>query len=130
MTTPTIDLNNRYQIIESPLGPLISESRSTVFDVLEMQNKGRDLYEISMILNLTPLQVETAFRYIDQHREQLQPQLDEILRIAAERRQYYEAIYAERQKIIDAQPMTPKRKKLKELIAKNRARREANANYS
>lgn len=127
MTTKTIDLDNRYQIIESDLGPLISESRSTVYDVLELDNKGRNDIEISIVLNLTPLQVKTALRYIEQHRERLQPELDEILRIAAERKKHYDAIYAEIRKKIDAQPMTPERAKFKEIVARNRARREADA---
>ena len=132
MTPMTIQLKDptRYHIIESDLGPLISESRSTVYDVLEMQNKGYGLYEISEIFNLTPLQVETAFNYIEQHRERLQPELDEILKIAAERRRYYDGIYKEIQRKIDQQPLTPERAKLKAIIAQNRARREADANRS
>jgi uncharacterized protein (DUF433 family) len=79
----------RYHIIESNLGPLISESRMTVYDVLEAQNNGETLYEISMNRNLSPMQVQVAFEYIEQHRERLQAELDEILRIAAERKRYY-----------------------------------------
>jgi uncharacterized protein (DUF433 family) len=58
----------RYHIIESNLGPLISESRMTVYDVLEAQINGETLYEISMNRNLSPMQVQVAFEYIEQHR--------------------------------------------------------------
>ena len=129
MTPMTIQLKDptRYHIIESDLGPLISESRSTVYDVLEMQNKGYGLYEISEIFNLTPLQVETALDYIDQHRERLQPQLDEILKIADERRRHYERIHEEIREKIAKQPMTEKRAKLLAIKAQILAEQKKNA---
>ena len=120
----------RYHIIESNVGPLISESRMTVYDVLEEQNYGVSLYEISMNRNLTPMQVQVAFDYIEQHRERLQAELDEILVIAAERKRHYDAVAEERRQEIAKLPMTPQRAKLHELIAKNRAQRESNANHS
>ena len=97
----------RYEIVETNIGPLISESRSTVYDVLEAQNKGKTLYEISMDSNLTPLQVKTAFEYIDKHRERLQAELADILEIATQREAYYKAIAEERRKRLV--PMTPER---------------------
>lgn len=85
-------LQERYCIIESDTGPLISESRCTVFDVMELQDAGETLHAISAILNLTPLQVETAFDYIGLHRARLEPQLADILRQRAERETYYRLI--------------------------------------
>lgn len=120
----------RYHIIESDLGPLISESRMTVYDVLEAQNSGQTLYEISMNRNLSPMQVQVAFEYIEQHRERLQAELEEILKVAAERKRYYDAIAEEIRQKIAQLPMTPQRAKLQELIAQNRARREVNANHT
>jgi len=120
----------RYHIIESDLGPLISESRMTVYDVLEAQNDGQTLYEISMNRNLTPMQVQVAFDYIEQHRERLQAELDEILRKAAERKRYYDTVAEEAKRRIAELPMTPEREKLQKLIAQNRARRKADADHS
>ena len=85
-------LQARYRIIESDIGPLISESRCTVFDVMMLYDAGEALYGISTILNLTPLQVEIALDYIAQHRATLEPQVAEILRQRAERETYYRAI--------------------------------------
>ena len=68
-------LHARYRIIESDIGPLISESRCTVFDVMILYDAGEALYGISTILNLTPLQVEIALDYIAQHRSTLEPQV-------------------------------------------------------
>ncbi len=129
MTIQTKD-PTRYHIIESNIGPLISESRMTVYDVLEAQNNGDTLYEISMERNLSPMQVQVAFDYIEQHRERLQAELDEILKIAAERKRHYDAIAEEMKQKIAQLPMTPERAKLQELIAKNRTRRKVNADCS
>ncbi len=111
--------STRYHIIESDLGPLISESRMTVYDVLEAQNNGETLYEISMNRNLSPMQVQVAFDYIEQHRERLQAELDEILRIAAERKRHYDAIAEEMKQKIAQLPMTPQRQAFYALRAKH-----------
>jgi len=98
---------SRYKIIESEIGPLISESRSTVYDILEAKNSGKTLYEISLDSNLTPLQVQTAFDYIETHHDALQTTLAEILERDAERKKHYLSIAAERRK--RSVPMTPER---------------------
>ena len=116
----------RYEIIESSIGPLISESRSTVYDILEAQNKGKTLYEISMDSSLTPLQVRAAFAYIEKHRERLQVELDEIIKRDAERERHYNAIAAERRKI--PLPMTPQRTAFYARLAQIRQTREGKSN--
>jgi uncharacterized protein (DUF433 family) len=120
----------RYHIIESDLGPLISESRMTVYDVLEAQNNGETVYEIGINRNLSPMQVQVTFDYIEQHREQLQAELEEILRNAAERKRHYDAVAEEAKQKIAKLPSTPERAKLQELIAQNRTRRETDADHS
>ncbi len=104
-------LQERYHIIESDIGPLISESRCTVFDVMELQDAGESLHAISAILNLTPLQVETALDYIELHRVRLEPQLADILRQRAERESYYRSIAGEIFERIASAPMTETRAK-------------------
>ena len=120
-------MNNfsRYQIIESGIGPLISESRTTVYDVLEAYDEGLSLYDICRTYNLRPLQLETALEYIEKHRERLEPELAEILKKKAERERHYNAIAAEIRKKIAQEPMTPKRAAFYALLEKNRQRRAA-----
>jgi len=110
--------NSRYSIIETSIGPMISKSRTSVYDVMISHNKGRDIYEISMIYNLTPLQVQTAVQYIQQHRQKLELELEQILKEKAEFERYHRAIAAEREKI--PLPMTPRRKAFYALREKNR----------
>jgi len=112
-------LQERYRIIESDIGPLISESRCTVFDVMELSDAGESLYAISAILNLTPLQVEVALIYIAQHRATLAPQLAEILQQRTEREAYYRAIADEIFGRSAHAPMTEARAKFAALRERN-----------
>jgi hypothetical protein len=119
-----IDLKNRYQILETDLGPMISDSRSSVYDVMEMEEKGYDAAEIAMIFNLTPLQVQTALDYIVEHRERLTPILHELLHKKKEREAYYRAKQEDlRRKVV---PIPAEKQalyeKFIELKKKNRAR--------
>ncbi len=99
----------RYRIVETDSGPLISESRTSVFDVMEAQAAGDSVDQIAMTFNLSPLQVQTALAYIVQHRAALEPQLAEALRLRGEREHYYRAIQAEIKQKITQLPMTPQR---------------------
>ena len=116
--------NPDYQILETELGPMISRSRTSVYDVMEMQNKGYDLLSLCTIHNLNPVQVMVALEYIEQHRKRLEPELKELLEKRAEREQYYRLLAAERQKMIAQKPMTPKRAAFYVQRERNRRLRE------
>ena len=120
--TQAATANTVITIIESEIGPLISESRATVYDVLEAHNEGYAPSEIARLYNLSPHQVQVALAYIAQHRAALEAKLQEILKTAAQREQYYRARAAEleREKPIC---MTPQRRALQDLIDQNRRSR-------
>lgn len=88
-----------YEIIETSLGPMISRSRTTVYDVMLANDAEHDMYRICVNYNLTPLQVMVALEYIEQHREKLELELKDILKKKAEREEYYRTIAAKRKKI-------------------------------
>ncbi|MEZ4733426.1 MAG: DUF433 domain-containing protein [Caldilineaceae bacterium] len=108
-------------ILETELGPLISESRSSVYDVMEAYDEGYSPAEIRDIYNLSPHQVKVALAYIAAHRAQLEPELKEILIKKAERERYYRALEAEIRKQRPVE-MTPKRLALQKLIDESRRR--------
>jgi hypothetical protein len=118
-----VNLKERYQILETNLGPMISESRSSVYDVMEMEAQGYDTAEIATIFNLTVLQVETALEYIEAHRNQLTPILYELLAKKQEREAYHRAVQERIQAEIAQLPMTQERQTFYRLLEKNRARR-------
>lgn len=108
-----------YRVIDTDNGPMISDSRTTIYDVLLSQQEGDDFFAICVIHNLKPLQVEVALEYIEENREQLEAELPRLLEIKAENERYHRAIAAEKQKIIDQLPMTPRRAAFYALREKN-----------
>jgi uncharacterized protein (DUF433 family) len=105
----------RYKIIETDIGPLISESRVSVFDVMEAHDAGDSPYEIGLTFNLSPLQVETALAYIAQYRAELEPQLAQIKRQLVERKAFYRRQAAEFDAYVANLPMTSQRAALRVL---------------
>lgn len=99
----------RYMIIETSMGPMISESRVSVFDVMEAHDAGDSIYEIALTFNLSPMQVETALAYISQHRDELEPQLAEIEQAMVARQAYYRGRANQIDQYVAALPMTPER---------------------
>ncbi len=105
----------RYAIVETDMGPLISESRVSVFDVLEAHDAGDSPYEIGLTFNLSPMQVETALVYITQNRAELEPQLAQIKQQLAEREAFYRRQAAEVDGYVATLPMTSQRAALRVL---------------
>ena len=109
-----------YKVLETELGPMISESRTSVYDVLLSEQEGDDFFAICVIHNLKPLQVQVALEYIEEHRAQLEAELPELLAKKAENERYHRAIVAEREELIGELPMTPKRAAFYALREKHR----------
>lgn len=109
-----------YQVVETEIGPMVGESRTSVYDVLLSLKEGDDFFALCVIHNLKPVQVQVALEYIEEHREQLEAKLPELLAKKAENERYHRAIAAERERLIAQLPMTPKRKALYALREKNR----------
>lgn len=109
-----------YRVIETEIGPMVGQSRTSVYDVLLSLKQGDDFFAICVIHNLKPVQVHTALEYIEAHRQQLEAELPALLAKKAENERYHRAIAAEREKLIAQLPMTPKRKALYELREKNK----------
>lgn len=108
-----------YTILETDNGPMISDSRTSIYDVLLSHNEGEDIFAICVIHNLKLLQVEVALKYIEENRERLEAALPRLMEIKAERERHYRAIAEEKQKIIDQLPMTPERAAFYALREKN-----------
>ncbi len=109
VTMPEVPNQIRYTIIETSMGPMISESRVSVFDVMEAHDAGDSIYEIALTFNLSPLQVETAVVYISQHHDELEPQLAEIKQALVAREAYYRDRANQIDRRVAALPMTPER---------------------
>ena len=117
-----------YRIIETDLGPMIHNTRVSVYDVMLAHDEGQDLFHICVNYNLKPVQVQITLEYIEEHRAQLAEDLKEILPKKAERERYYRALEAEIREKINQLPMTPERAAFYALREKNRKLRGENGN--
>ncbi|MCX6048580.1 MAG: hypothetical protein NT075_26045 [Chloroflexi bacterium] len=113
-----------YSIQETDLGPMLSGTRVSIYDVMLAHDAGQDLFHLCVNYNLSPVHVQIALEYIEEHSEQLTEDLKEILPKKAEREQHYRAIAAERRKI--PVTMTPERVAFYALREKNRRLRGEN----
>jgi uncharacterized protein (DUF433 family) len=111
------------RIVESEVGPMISHSRVSVYDVMEAYSEGYNPSEICDIYNLSPHQVDVALAYIEQNRSRLEPKLKEIQAKLVEREQYHRALVAEREKQFPPREMTPEREAFYALLEKSRRSR-------
>ena len=109
-----------YQVVETEIGPMVGESRTSVYDVLLSLKEGDDFFALCVIHNLKPVQVHAALDYIAAHRAELEAKLPGLLAKKAENERYHRAIAAEREKLIAQLPMTPKRAAYYALREKNR----------
>ena len=101
-----------YHIKETEIGPIISHSRVSVYDVLQACNDGHSLLEICTLLNLRPVQVQIALEHIETNKSILESELAVIKQIALKRNTHHRLIAEKIQRKIDTKPMTPKRKQL------------------
>lgn len=122
-TWSTVDQREfAIRIIESDLGPMISHSRVSVYDVMEAYDEGYNLSEIRDTYNLSPHQVDVALAYISENRAKLEPELKEIQIKQAENEAYHRALIAEREKQF-VKELTPERIKFNELLERSRRSR-------
>lgn len=114
----------KYEVLETEIGPMISHSRTSIYDVLITLNEGEDFDSICVIHNLSIVQTRVALEYIEKHREKLEAELPGLLAKKAENERYHRAIAAERAKI--PVKMTPLRLAFNDLVEKNKKLREVN----
>jgi len=67
------------KIIDRGRGPEIAGTRITVYDVLDYHKTGWHRDMIAATLDLSSQQVEVAIRYIDEHRDELMADYEEML---------------------------------------------------
>jgi uncharacterized protein (DUF433 family) len=67
------------KIIDRGRGPEIAGTRITVYDVLDYHKSGTHRDVIAGILSLSSRQVEVAIRYIEEHRDEVMADYEEML---------------------------------------------------
>jgi uncharacterized protein (DUF433 family) len=67
------------KIIDRGRGPEIAGTRITVYDILDYHKEGWHRDVIASTLRLNSRQVEAAIRYIEEHRDEVMPEYEEML---------------------------------------------------
>ena len=67
------------KIIDRGRGPEIAGTRITVYDILDYYKEGWHRDVIASTLRLSSRQVEAAIRYIEEHRDEVMPEYEEML---------------------------------------------------
>jgi len=67
------------KIIDRGRGPEIAGSRITVYDVLDYHKDGWPVKEIAWLFHLSTAQVDAAVRYIEEHRDEVMADYQEML---------------------------------------------------
>jgi uncharacterized protein (DUF433 family) len=83
-------------IVESSRGPSVAGRRTTVYVILEHLKGGLDKEFIKEHLSLSDEQLDAALDYIEQHRDEVEREYMEIVRLSEENRAYYETLYLKR----------------------------------
>ena len=67
------------KIIDRGRGPEIAGTRITVYDILDYYKEGWHRDVIASTLRLSSRQVQAAIRYIEEHRDEVMPEYEEML---------------------------------------------------
>jgi uncharacterized protein (DUF433 family) len=100
-------------IIDRGRGPEIAGTRITVYDILDYTTKGHHHTFIAALLNLSSAQVLAAIQYIEEHKDEVMADYQQILERSARGNPpevqakvealhaKYEALWAERRRLRD-----------------------------
>ena len=83
-------------IVETELGTSIAGTRTTVYSVMDYIKAGHDREYTLRFLPITPEQLDAAYEYIEQHREEVERNYARILQREEEARRRSEEIMRER----------------------------------
>lgn len=76
-------------LVNTPEGLMISGTRLSVYDILEYVNQGWSSDHIQQWFRLSFQQVTDVFAYLDQHRDQVEAEYQQVLQYREEQRQYW-----------------------------------------
>jgi uncharacterized protein (DUF433 family) len=112
-------------IARTERGLTIAGTRITLYDALDYLAAGYPPKFIRDALNLTDGQLQAALSYIEKHRTEIETEYQEILKTAAENRQYWEEYNRERFARIAANPPSAGYEDVRAKLRERKARREA-----
>ncbi|MGV0025040.1 DUF433 domain-containing protein [Phormidesmis priestleyi] len=120
--------NGQSVIVRTERGLVIAGTRITLYDVMDYLQAQYPPKYIRDAFNLTDEQIRAALSYIEVHRTEVEAEYQEILKAAAETRQYWEERNRDRFAQIAATPPRPGYEAVRVKLQKQRAQRTAKNN--
>jgi hypothetical protein len=121
----TTIVNGQSAVIRTERGLTLSETRITLYDIMDYLVAGWPAKLIRDRLNLTDEQITSALKYIQTHQAEVEAEYQLVLQNAQEIRQYWEERNQERFAQSAARPPKPEREAIRAKTAslESRARR-------
>jgi uncharacterized protein (DUF433 family) len=114
--------NPNPTVIRTSRGLTVGGSRLTIYLLIDHFKAGDSDELVQEWYRLTPQQVADVHRYIDEHRDEVEAEYQEVLRNADEERRYWEERNRERFEEIERLPKTPQQQAIRAKIAELKQR--------
>lgn len=114
--------NQEPTVVRTSRGLSIAGTRITLYAVMDYIKAGWPAQRIQEWLNLSEEQIGGAIRYIEEHREEVETEYEQVLREAEENRRYWEERNRERFAQIAPLPPKPEQAAIRAKLAAHKAR--------
>lgn len=114
--------NPNKTVVRTSRGLTVGGTRLTIYQLIDHFKAGHSDELVQEWYRLTPEQLADIHRYIDEHREEVEAEYQEVLRLAEENRRYWEERNRERFQEIDRQPKTAQQLAIQRKIAELRSK--------
>jgi hypothetical protein len=109
--------NSNKTVVRTSRGLTVEGSRLTIYQLMDHFKEGRSDELVQEWYQLTPQQLADIHRYIDEHRDEVEAEYEEVLRYAEENRRYWEDRNRARFEEIERLPKTPQQQAIRQRIA-------------
>jgi hypothetical protein len=116
--------NHNPIVVRTERGLSISGTRKTLYQVMDYVKADWPPSEIQDIMRLTDEEIAGVMQYIDEHREEVEAEYQQVLRDAEENRRYWEERNRERFEEIAKLPRKPEHAAIWAKLDAARAKRE------
>ena len=114
--------NPNKTVVRTSRGLTVGGTRLTIYLLLDSIKAGHSDEMILQSYAITREQLGDVHRYLKEHREEVEAEYQEVLRLAQENRRYWEERNRERIKEIDRLPKTPQQIAVRLKIAELRSK--------
>lgn len=114
-------------IEETPRGPSIAGTRITVYSIMDyIKNNRSKEYILEMMPLITAEQLDAVYEYIEQHREAVEAEYEQILRRSAERQEEARQVWLARAPYPPDLPEEERLKLMRQRLAEMKAAAQTN----